>query len=53
VAALKEAGRGAVHLDGTFDMFAGDIVAAGADGLCFEPSNDFRSWSPGTEGRTR
>jgi uroporphyrinogen-III decarboxylase len=27
--------------DGTFTMFAEDIVKAGADGLIFEPSNDF------------
>jgi len=27
--------------DGTFDMFAEDLVAAGADGLIFEPMNDF------------
>ena len=38
---LKEAGKRVLFTsDGTFDMFAGDIVAAGADGLCFEPSND-------------
>jgi hypothetical protein len=27
--------------DGDFSMFAADIVAAGADGLIFEPCNDF------------
>lgn len=27
--------------DGNFTQFAGDIVAAGADGLIFEPCNDF------------
>jgi hypothetical protein len=27
--------------DGNFMQFAGDVVAAGADGLFFEPCNDF------------
>ena len=26
--------------DGTFDMFLDDLVEAGADGFCFEPTND-------------
>ena len=38
---LKEAGKRVLYTaDGTYDMFADDIVAAGADGLCFEPTND-------------
>ncbi|HHW09769.1 MAG TPA: hypothetical protein GXX29_07340 [Firmicutes bacterium] len=28
--------------DGTYTMFMEDIIAAGADGLIFEPTNDFR-----------
>ena len=39
---LHEAGKKVLFCsDGTFTEFAGDIVDAGADGLIFEPSNDF------------
>ena len=39
---LHKAGKKVLFCsDGTFTMFAEDIVAAGADGLIFEPSNDF------------
>jgi len=38
---LREAGKRVLYTsDGTFDMFVGDLAAAGADGFCFEPSND-------------
>ena len=38
---LREAGKKVIFCsDGTFDMFADDIIAAGAHGLCFEPTND-------------
>lgn len=39
---LHAAGKKVIFCsDGNFEMFAEDIVAAGADGLCFEPCNDF------------
>lgn len=39
---LRAAGKKIVFCsDGTFTEFAEDIVAAGADALCFEPSNSF------------
>lgn len=39
---LHEAGKKVIFCsDGDFTEFAADIVAAGADGLCFEPCNDF------------
>jgi hypothetical protein len=39
---LRAAGKKVIFCsDGTFTEFAEDIVAAGADGLCFEPSNPF------------
>lgn len=39
---LREAGKKVLFCsDGDFTMFAEDIVAAGADGLIFEPCNDF------------
>lgn len=39
---LKAAGKKVIFCsDGNFEEFAEDIVAAGADGLCFEPCNDF------------
>jgi hypothetical protein len=38
---LKEAGKKVLYTtDGTFDMFIDDLVEAGADGFCFEPSNN-------------
>lgn len=38
---LKEAGKRVIFCsDGTFDMFLSDLVDAGADGFCFEPTND-------------
>jgi hypothetical protein len=38
---LREAGKKVLFTsDGTFDMFLDDLIAAGADGFCFEPSND-------------
>ncbi|MBI2441105.1 MAG: hypothetical protein HYV35_07020 [Lentisphaerae bacterium] len=38
---LKEAGKRVLFCsDGTFDMFLADLAAAGADGFCFEPTND-------------
>ncbi|MHB9130656.1 MAG: uroporphyrinogen decarboxylase family protein [Armatimonadota bacterium] len=38
---LKEAGKRIIFCsDGTFDMFLDDLAAAGADGFCFEPTND-------------
>lgn len=39
---LRKAGKKVIFCsDGNFEEFAEDIVAAGADGLCFEPCNDF------------
>ncbi len=39
---LKGAGKKVIFCsDGTFDMFLDDLVEAGADGFCFEPTNDF------------
>lgn len=39
---LHQAGKKVLFCaDGTFSMFAEDIVNAGADGLIFEPCNDF------------
>ena len=39
---LREAGKKVLFCsDGTFTQFAEEVVAAGADGLIFEPSNDF------------
>lgn len=41
-APLKKAGKKIMYCsDGTFDMFMEDILDCGADGLIFEPSNDF------------
>jgi hypothetical protein len=38
---LREAGKRVLYTsDGRFDMFLDDLAAAGADGFCFEPSND-------------
>ena len=38
---LKEAGKRVLYTsDGTFDMFLDELMAAGADGFCFEPTND-------------
>ena len=38
---LKEAGKRVIYCsDGTFDMFLDDLVEAGADGFCFEPTNN-------------
>jgi uroporphyrinogen-III decarboxylase len=38
---LKEAGKRVLFTtDGTFDMFLDGLLEAGADGFCFEPSND-------------
>lgn len=38
---LREAGKRIIYCsDGTFDMFLDDLVEAGADGFCFEPTND-------------
>ena len=38
---LKEAGKRILFTsDGTYDMFLDDLVDAGADGFCFEPTND-------------
>ena len=40
---LHAAGKKVIFCsDGTFTECAEDLVAAGADGLCFEPSNDFQ-----------
>jgi len=40
-APLRAAGKRVLYCsDGTFDMFYDDIAAAGADGFCFEPTND-------------
>lgn len=40
---LKAAGKKVIFCsDGTLTEFAADLIAAGADGLCFEPSNDFQ-----------
>jgi hypothetical protein len=39
---LREAGKKVLFCsDGNFMLFAADILAAGADGLIFEPCNDF------------
>ena len=41
---LKDAGKRVIFCsDGTFDMFLDDIADAGADGFCFEPTNDLKS----------
>ena len=38
---LKEAGKRVLFTaDGTYDMFLDDLIEAGADGFCFEPTND-------------
>jgi hypothetical protein len=38
---LKEAGKRVLFTaDGTYDMFIDDLIDAGADGFCFEPTND-------------
>ena len=38
---LREAGKKVIYCsDGTFDMFADDLAAAGAHGFCFEPTNN-------------
>jgi len=38
---LKEAGKRILYTsDGTFDMFLDELIEAGADGFCFEPTND-------------
>ena len=38
---LHDAGKRVIFCsDGTFDMFTDDLAAAGADGFCFEPTND-------------
>ncbi len=38
---LREAGKRLLFTtDGTFDMFLDDLIEAGADGFCFERSND-------------
>jgi len=38
---LKDAGKRVLYTsDGTYDMFYDDIANAGADGFCFEPTND-------------
>ncbi len=38
---LREAGKKVLFTsDGTFDMFIDDLIDAGADGFCFEPSNN-------------
>jgi hypothetical protein len=38
---LRDAGKRVLFTsDGTFDMFLDDVAEAGADGFCFEPSND-------------
>ncbi len=40
---LRKAGKKIIFCsDGNFMEFAGDILDAGADGLCFEPCNDFQ-----------
>ncbi len=40
-APLKAAGKRIIYCsDGTYDMFMDDLAAAGADGFCFEPTND-------------
>ncbi|MCE9615911.1 MAG: hypothetical protein K8T26_16695 [Lentisphaerae bacterium] len=41
---LKQRGKKVIYCsDGTYDMFMDDIVAAGADGMIFEPCNDYAS----------
>jgi hypothetical protein len=43
-APLKAAGKRIIYCsDGTFDMFLDDLADAGADGFCFEPTNDLRA----------
>jgi len=38
---LREAGKRVIFCsDGTFDMFLDELADAGADGFCFEPTND-------------
>ncbi|MDO8586879.1 MAG: uroporphyrinogen decarboxylase family protein [Armatimonadota bacterium] len=38
---LRAAGKRIIFCsDGTFDMFLDDLARAGADGFCFEPTND-------------
>ncbi|MHB9024036.1 MAG: uroporphyrinogen decarboxylase family protein [Armatimonadota bacterium] len=38
---LKEKGKRIIFCsDGTYDMFLDDLADAGADGFCFEPTND-------------
>jgi hypothetical protein len=38
---LKSAGKRVLFTaDGTYDMFLDDLIEAGADGFCFEPTND-------------
>ncbi|MHB0939047.1 MAG: uroporphyrinogen decarboxylase family protein [Armatimonadota bacterium] len=38
---LKDAGKRILFTsDGTYDMFLDDLATAGADGFCFEPTND-------------
>lgn len=38
---LHDAGKRVLYTsDGTFDMFLDDLVDAGVDGFCFEPTND-------------
>ncbi|HOF89718.1 MAG TPA: uroporphyrinogen decarboxylase family protein, partial [Armatimonadota bacterium] len=40
-APLKAAGKRIIYCsDGTYDMFVDELAAAGADGFCFEPTND-------------
>ena len=41
---LKRAGKKVIFCsDGTWDMFYDDIAACGADGFCFEPSNNLNA----------
>ena len=40
---LKKAGKRIIFCaDGTYDMFLDDLAEAGADGFCFEPTNDLK-----------
>lgn len=49
---LRRAGKKVLFCsDGDFTQFAGDVVEAGADGLIFEPCNDF-GWMADRFGRT-
>ncbi len=49
---LHRAGKKVIFCsDGTFTMFMDDLARAGADGFCFEPSNDFE-WVVRRFGRT-